>query len=252
MSIVDNVREALSAISFFQEIDGVLRISTQCMYPSNTLVSVFVQGGENTFIVTDDGGAIKELTASGVELQHSSRAIDNFVTMQGAKYSNGIISSLATLKELPAAIILVANASKELASHLLGYTKIKRKRNFRELVRKFLSDKFDGQRVKQMEFVGESNKPHKFDNVIILSKERRLIVDPVVKDPASINSRVVANIDVRSKKIDGVEQRIIYDDEEESWSPSDINLLTFGAKVIPFSKANLALQQFFINEKIRH
>ncbi len=246
MNIICAVNDALSAISFTQEMDGVARISTHCMYPSNSLVSVFVRGGENTFVVTDDGGAIKELTATGIELQHSSRAIDNFVSAQGANYSDGVISSpFATLKELPAAILLIANVSKELAYHLLTHTKIRRKRDFKDLVHQYLSTKFERQRVEQMELVGESNKPHKFENVIILSNERKLIIDPVIRDPASINARVVANMDIRSKKISGVEQRIIYDDEDESWPASDINLLSIGATTIPFSKADSALEKFY-------
>lgn len=245
MSIIEYVRNSLSTISHSQEINGVVRVSTQCMYPSNTLVSVFVEGGKNTFIVTDNGGAIKELASNGIDLQTSYKSIDQFVKSQGAIYSCGIISSpQATLKELPAAIILVANLSKELATYLLGHAKIKRKRNFKELVHNFLSDKFERQRVKTMEFIGDSNKSHRFENVIILNNERKLIVDPVVKDHASINSRVVANIDIKSKNISGIEQRIIYDDEEESWSSVDINLLTLGAIVIPFSKADAALQRF--------
>lgn len=247
MNIADAINDALIAISSMQETASGVRVTTHCMYPSSGLVSVFVRGGENTFVVTDEGGAVKELTASGVDLQHTSKAIYNFASSQGVNYQNGALSSpLATLKELPVAIILVANASKELASHLLSNTKIKRRRNFKELVHQFLSAKFDEQRVKPMEFVGESNKPHRFENVVILDNEKRLIVDPVIRDPASINARFVANFDIKAKKIAGIEQRIIYDDEEE-WTSSDINLLTFGAKVIPFSKADVALQQFIVH-----
>jgi len=150
---------------------------------------------------------------------------------------------LAAKRELPVAILMVANASKEIASHLFSHTRIKRKRNFKEMVHQFLSHKFDGSRVREMEIVGASNKPHKFENVITLNGGQRLIVDPVIRDPASVNARVVANFDVKSAKLSGIEQRIIYDDEDD-WSSSDINLLTFGATVVAFSKADQALQQF--------
>lgn len=244
MNIAEIVRNALSEVSSLEETRNGVRVTTHCIYPSNSLVSVFVIGGENTFVVSDEGRAISELSCSGVDLQHSKRAISNFSASQGVEYKKGVIySPPATLNELPAAIILVANASKEIATQLFSHTRIKRKRNFKDLVHQFLSEKFDGQRVKQMEIVGESNKSHKFDNVIVLNSDEKLIVDPVIYDPASINARVVANFDVRSKKLIGIEQRIIYDDEE-GWTSSDINLLTFGAKVIPFSKADKALQQF--------
>lgn len=244
MNIVEAVKDALNTVSFIQETGGGVRVATHCMYPSNGLVSVFVRGGENTFVVSDEGGAIRELTSSGVDLQHSSKSIYHLAASYGVIYRNGVISSpMTTLNELPAAIIMVANSSKEVAAHLFNHTTIRRKRNFKELVHQFLSARFNGERVKAMEFVGESNKPHKFENVVVLDGERRLIVDPVVRDAASINARVVANFDIRSKNLPGIEQRIIYDDED-AWAPSDINLLTFGAKVIPFSKADSALQQF--------
>jgi hypothetical protein len=244
MAIVDIVRDAILDVSSLQETSSGVRVTTHCMYPSNSLVSVYVNGGNNTFVVSDDGNAIKELTASGIDLQQSTKAISNYALMLGVAYKNGsLYTPQVSLKELSIAIILVANSSKELATHLLSNTKIKNKRNFKELVHQFLSNKFDLDKVKPMKFIGESNKPHKFDNVIVLNNERKLIVDPVIKDAASINARVVANIDIKSKKLTGIEQRIIYDDEDD-WTPSDINLLTIGATVIPFSKADLALQQF--------
>ena len=63
-----------------------------------------------------------------------------------------------------------------------------------------------------------------------------MIVDPVLKDPNSCNARRVANFDIKQAHIEGLEQRIIFDDQE-SWSPTDINLLTMAATMVPFSKS---------------
>jgi hypothetical protein len=90
--------------------------------------------------------------------------------------------------------------------------------------------------VREEILVGKSNKAHKFENLIHLPNGRRLIVDPVIQDMSSINARVVANLDVRAADYPDLEQRIVYDDEED-WKTENLNLLQVGATVIPFSQA---------------
>ena len=105
----------------------------------------------------------------------------------------------------------------------------------------FLKKTFD-ERVTQAKIIGKSNKPHKFPNVISFANGRRLIIDPVANDPASINARVVANMDVRSINDPLLDQRIVYDDQDK-WLPSDLNLLQVGATVVPFSMAPEVIQR---------
>jgi hypothetical protein len=136
---------------------------------------------------------------------------------------------------IPAAVPLVANAAKEVATWLYEHKKIKRTRDFRKLLTEFLTRTFDDHLVIDDRIVGASNKSHKFANVIRFSNGRKLIVDSVAKDPSSINSRVVANFDVRSNNNPFILQRIVYDDEDV-WSSADLNLLSVGAPVIPFSR----------------
>ena len=89
--------------------------------------------------------------------------------------------------------------------------------------------------------IGVSLKPHKFENLIILPNNRRLIIDPVMADASSVNARVVANMDVKMADIPGLEQRIIYDDDED-WNHADLNLLQVGAPIIAFSKSADAIR----------
>ena len=85
--------------------------------------------------------------------------------------------------------------------------------------------------------IGASNKAHRFANVISFANGRKFIVDAVANEASSINSRVIANLDVKSVNDPTIEQRIVYDDEEP-WSAADLNLLQVGATIIPFSRAN--------------
>jgi hypothetical protein len=63
-----------------------------------------------------------------------------------------------------------------------------------------------------------------------------LIIDAVAHDASSINARVVANLDIKSVGDPLIDQRIVYDDQEE-WTPADLNLLQVGAPAIPFSRS---------------
>lgn len=215
--------------------DGI-RITTHCMYPSNGLVRVAVRGGRETIVASDDGEAVGEALSAGVVLRDPDRVIRPLVTVQGLLVNRGMIHTPSMpLSAAPLAVLLVANAAKEAAQWLYDHQKIRRDRDFRRLLTDFLKKQFDDQ-VAEAKIVGMSNKAHKFQNVISFANGWRLIIDPVANDPQSINARVVANLDVRSINDPLLEQRIVYDDQEK-WSPSDLNLLQVGANVIPFSRA---------------
>lgn len=229
-----------------EEADGVVRVTTHCMYPSNGFVQVVVHGGVNTFVVSDRGGALRELEGAGADVSNPDKLLRSLVTTHGLRIGNGVISSpQCSAETLAVAITLVANASKEAADWLFATLKIKRSKNFREVVAMYLRMKYE-QHVRADTVVGASNKPHKFDNLILLPHGGRLIVDPVIPDASSINARVVANMDVRLAEHQGLEQRIVYDDEDE-WRVEDLNLLQVGATVIPYSRANDVLNRMVGN-----
>ena len=132
--------------------------------------------------------------------------------------------------------------SKEIAEWLFGHSKIKRDHNFKQMLSEFLVKTFED-RVRHHEIiVGESNTPHKFENVILLPSGKRLIVDPVLHDTSSINSRLVANLDVKNAKRGDIQQRIVYDDEDE-WTAANLSLLSLGATTVPFSHSQEVIQR---------
>lgn len=245
MSLRDTIQDAMQdAFRLHEGPDGV-RVTTHCVYPSGQLVSVVIRGGENTFTVSDDAGAIAEIEAAGATLASPERAIRQVVRTYGLECDKDTPKRLSTgsiyrpyvdRNGLALAIALVANASKDAADFLFHSQKIPRERNFKVLLRKFLEATY-ADRVRSEVLVGHSNKPHKFDNIIHLEAGIRVIVDPVVRDLQSINARVVANMDVRLANYPKLEQRIVYDDEDE-WKSEDLSLLQVGsATVVPFSRA---------------
>jgi hypothetical protein len=227
----------LLEMASIKRVDDALRVSTHCMYPSNGLVQVTVRGGVNTVVASDEGGAMGEALAAGIPMRDYDRQLAPLIKSQGVILKGGVISSpRMPVEAAPLAILLVANASQEIARHLYEHMRIPRTRDFKELLAAFLKEKFD-ERVSAAIIVGHSQKPHKFSNVISLPNGKRLIIDPVSHEPSSINARVVANLDVAAIKNPLIEQRIVYDDEDDGWSAADLNLLQVGALVVPFSRS---------------
>lgn len=219
------------------ETDDGIRVTTHCMYPSNGLVRVYVKAGNDTAVVSDEGEAVGEVLAAGIDVADVNRLARHIVIDQGLQMRSGVIyTPRVSIEAMPIAIPIVANAAKEVARWFYDHKKIKRARDFRKMLADYLEGVFDERLAKDEKIVGASNKPHKFANIVSFANGRRLIIDAVAMDAASINSRVVANLDVRSNANPLIDQRIIYDDVE-SWSSADLNLLGVGAPVIPFSKA---------------
>lgn len=236
MNHIKQVDESLNGLFRAFEWGDAVRVVTHCLYPGNSFVQVVIRGGVNTFLVSDEGNAFRELSAAGVEVQKPDALVRHLIAECGLSIRDGVISSpMVTEESLAISVALVANASRDVARWLFSHAKIKKERDFKAVVQQFLKVRFDDQ-VKHETVVGASNKVHKFDNLIALPGGRRIIVDPVVHDANSINARLVANLDVRSAGYSDLEQRIVYDDDSE-WKPDELNLLQIGATVVPFSKA---------------
>lgn len=221
--------------------DGFLA-STQCLYPSNSTVNITIRGGENSFVISDNGGAIEEIYSAGLKQSPSDKQIRSIVNNLGLKVKDGILYSPPVSREsIPYASIIVANASKVVADWGLDHLRFSTPRNFRRDLSKLLQAHFHDNMKDNQPIVGHSNKPHKFGHVIYLKNDKLLLIDPVINDPSSINSRVVANMDVKMKKDEKIEQLIIYDDNIK-WKSADLNLLKVGADIIPFSNARNTVQ----------
>jgi len=247
----DNVAELigrrLNEMASIKCVDDGLRVTTHCMYPSNGLVQVSVRGGTSTIVASDDGGAVGEALAAGIPMKDFSRQLAHLVKDQGLFFKSGtIFTPQMPIEAAPLAILLVANASQEIARWLYDHVKIKRTRDFKGLLAAFLKKTFDD-RVAPAVIVGHSRKPHTFANVISFPNGKRLIVDAAVSEPSSINARLVANFDVKETHDQLIDQRIVYDDEDDDWTPADLNLLQVGATVIPFSRSAEVIERIAAN-----
>ena len=234
--LAETLRAELGRIATCDATGFGVCVTTHCMYPSNGLVQVFVRGGSSWAVVSDDGGALSEVMSAGIPNIPAEGYINRYISSQGLTISEGVISSPRVPIEAAAmAVMLVANAAKEVAQWIYDNAKLKRVRDFRKILADFLEKKFEERCEHDATIAGEF-KEHRFANVITFRSGSRLIIDPVWNDASSINSRVVANLDVKAAKNPLIQQRIVYDDEDE-WMPADLNLLSIGATVVPFSRS---------------
>ena len=218
-------------------VDGV-RVSTHVLYPSNGAVTVVVRGGTTAFVVSDEGGARSELWSSGIKSAVADRIVRIQIKNRGLilSKSGAICSPPVPLHAIPAAVMLVANASRGIAEWGLAHISFQTPRHFRRDLAELLKRHFNDNLKHESPVLGASNKLHKFTNVVHLSGGRRLLVDPVVNDPQSINARLVANLDVRRAENLLIRQIMVFDDRMK-WRAADLKLLEIGASTVPFSES---------------
>ena len=243
MNLSDQIRSGMLKLQQYHETADGVAVVTDCLYPSNGVVQVVVRGAGDKYVVSDDGGALRETSSAGADLDRSMSRFTRSVKMQGLELDHGVIRTpFVSLETVPVAIVLVANASKELADHVFETWRLPRARNFKQLVKSLLRSEFSGNRVQEDALLGSSNKLHSFDNVVHLPGGKVLVVDPVLRDPNSINSRVVANLDVQAANHPGVIQRLIYDDEDH-WRSDDLSILQVSkVPVVAYSKSAMVLR----------
>jgi hypothetical protein len=194
--------------------------------------------GDRLFTVSDRGGALDLLAAHGVEVKEPLRALRSYTEAYGLSVTNdGAISAKGVRTELlPAAVTLVANASKDAATLILEKYRPAPAQAFKNELEKALKSGLGKEVLREYKFVGKSNKEHRFDYAIRLPGERFILLDAVSDDASSINSVVVANLDVRHQHDPRITQRIVYDDRAE-WRAENILLLEEGAPTIAFTSA---------------
>jgi hypothetical protein len=241
MITMDVVRVALQGWPQ-PRLDGdTVVVPTFCLYPSNGIVNVYVDGREREFMVHDRGGAIEELHASvGMEavpnsfIYGTARRRGVSVARQGSLFVKDV-----PVESLAAAISAVANASREVAGHLIDYYRLPPRRPLSDEVETILDTRFPSQWRKEEAIIGQSAKRHRFDYIVTMRRQR-LLLDLVKPDASSVNAAVVAHLDVEQASPREFVHRVIYDDREK-WPSESLALLRVGAIPLALSAANDAL-----------
>jgi hypothetical protein len=243
MSLLETTRLALAAWPEPLAVDGDrVAVRTPVMLPSNTLVTVFVIGGGNSFRVSDGRAALMEADAIGA-VQDGEKVVARVARTFGLSTteSGEIYAPMVDRSKLAAIISLVANAARQAAVELLRFVRPRIRRDLRRELRPILNALFPLAQVRpQGKLTGVSNKTHTFDFLVDLGEGSRLAVDAVVPEHSSISSATISHLDVSRAKIDKLKQAIVYDDRLE-WKASDLGLLNLGARPVPMSAAHMLL-----------
>jgi hypothetical protein len=123
MNALANVKEALGGWPKPRFDGESVVVPTFCLYPSNAIVNVYVDGGDREFVVHDRGGAVEQMHATlGMEevpktlIYGTARRRGVSVGKDGSLYLGRV-----NMEGLAGAIALVANTSTDVAHHLIDY-----------------------------------------------------------------------------------------------------------------------------------
>tara|TARA_R110002110_G_scaffold333142_1_gene544022 strand:+ start:981 stop:1730 length:750 start_codon:yes stop_codon:yes gene_type:complete len=239
-----------SIASFTQcvwENDRVV-VPTLNLYPSNSTVTVYVTGGGREVVVTDDGGAIDEILAHGLPVEDGKNLLRTYCKTNGLNNDGRkIFTAPIPIAAVTSAIALVANASSLAAFGALSKIKIKQRRDLGEALQLVLQQRFTKNQIRhEVPIPGESTKQYKFDTVIELGSDQKLILDTVVPESTAVNARIVSHMDVAHRKDIKIHQRIVYDQSDE-WRSSDLKLLEMASTLVPFEMVTTNLDRLIRN-----
>lgn len=247
MSAIDFIKNALEPFTNYHEReDGAIAVPTHCLYPSHAIVNVYIRGGKTGAIVSDEGGAIDELTTYNRKITNPDRLLRRFCRRTGLEAKHGkIYSPSVEPQQLAASVMFVANASAAAVTWGLEHLKTHRRRDIRKELESLIERTFPDASIMTERLSGKSTRQYKFEHVVHIG-DHRLVIDPVVPDANSINSHAIAHLDLRQLQDELISQRLVYDDEAE-WNAADLNLLRMAAPLVPFSKAGAGLQKVVFN-----
>lgn len=231
------IRDALAQFADCIDIGESVSVPTQCLYPSNGAVTVFVTGGPAGCMVSDEGRGIEEISAHGLDTPENIEAyLRQFTQSQGLRIAGAKIHTpLIPAEALVAAIPLVANASSLAAFWAVKTFRPRARRDLRQELRTLLSGRFPRDRIKEeVHLAGESGRLYKFEFRVELGS-RSLIVDGVFPEATAINTRAIAHFDLGRTKNTSLVQRMVYD-EKEKWTAAEINLLRIAAELVPLAQ----------------
>jgi hypothetical protein len=205
-------------------------IITHCQLPNGSLVKLHVRRSGADWIVSDGGAAVDEAAASGIDKPMFGLNVRRAIRSKGLHFIDGRIESPKVGENsLFNAVVVVANACRDIAETLIYVGGAQLGESLERRARKILIGRFHAWVLAKPVLInGASDRQHKFDTAINLPDGRKILIDAVRHQGNSINSSIVANIDVRRLNNPNIVQRIVFD-PEENWKNEDIELLGVGA-----------------------
>lgn len=205
-------------------------ITTHCQLPNGALVKLRVRRSEDGWIVSDGGAAVDEAAASGIDRPIFGLNVRRAIRGKGLVFNEGSIESPKVgVASLFNAVVIVANACRDIAETLIYVGGVQVAESLEQRTRKILVGRFHTWVLARPLLInGASDRQHKFENALSLPDGRKVLIDVVRHQGNSINSSIVANLDVRRLHDDRLIQRIVFDPTED-WKNEEVELLSVGA-----------------------
>lgn len=245
MDLLENITALLQRASQPYQAGRYVVVPTLLSYPNGKAVQAYVEGGSESFVVSDGGAAAMNFVALGGNGIAAHRILKSSATAFGLRVGaeGWLHSGQVSADHLPSFIAMVAEGSLHADEAM---RKLARRQNeshdFKEEVNGELRRDQPRPVVRRKHLLGASNKQHVFDFSVDFG-ERTLVVDAVVPDANSINSAVVSHLDLRHAQNPNVLQLIVYNDRAD-WRKADLALLGVGAPAVPFSGLRRQIERF--------
>jgi hypothetical protein len=214
-------------------------VVTHCQFPNGSLIKVRIRKSGNGWIASDGGASLDEAVSSGVDKPIFGMNVRRAIRAKGLAFSEGRIETPRVgVESLFNAVVVIANTARDIAETLIFVGSAFSEETLETRARKILIGRFHSWvSSKPIIIPGASEREHKFENALDLPDGRKVLVDVVKHQGNSINSTVVANLDIQRLNNPKFVQRIVFD-PTENWKNEEISLLGVGA--MPVSLPSLA------------
>lgn len=244
MKMVDRVAELISSSMSATDAGDSVAVNTQCLFPSNGVVTVHVYGGRETSMVSDQGATARVVESHGVIVPNINRWLSGFAIRAGLRVANNEIRSpQVAVSALPAAVMLVANAAATASRYAIENYAMRESPDLVEEIQDRLIHRFGRSQVQSdVELTGKSNRVYHFDFRVADHGGNYAVIDHVNPHSASINAKAAAHIDLTRREDKRIIQTLVYDSSLD-WNSSDIIFLQSAAPTVPLEKMNDAIER---------
>jgi hypothetical protein len=227
MNTIDVIQKKMMDALPLRQSSNAVVVPTHCIFPGGQLGAVSVRQGHNgAFMLSDDGQAVSIIHDACVDISHQQlNKAQELAKSYDASFVNGRFTlPVLSVDTLPAAIITLANLTQQWACELIYHHEVAKDNALKLRVYDSLKRIFTNNVDKEVEMIGHSNKPYKFDYRVKIAGDKYMLVDAINNHHASISAAFQRNYDVKKNANDNYKQEGIIENQA-AWKGEDLILL---------------------------
>lgn len=239
-----DVKERLARLYTCRDTAAGVAVSTSCLLPSFTQLSVFVLPFGDGFLVHDAGAAF----ASGWEHGRDEPLIRKMIEREAKRFNlkvNGVNLAVEAKSGewLPSAILAVSNASAMAARAVVDHVVAAAEAGLVEKIYQALRLVYPDPRIlREFAVDGQSGKSHKFDFAVGDPTQKILLVDGVTPHHSSIAHKYTSFADVKNALNGCVTNFAVF---ERPLDDDDVSLMQQVADLVPIQAVSAGAERAF-------